>query len=134
MNDTELIEGRALVRTNLWRIFFISACVAWMGSRTGGSATWMRLIVIGLVSLLVYRGLRWALWLLGALTLLAGLIMIGVGLTRPELHWTDRYLFAVAGGVQVLAFLILLRAPEARQFMEHQRQMAAQRSDIPPEA
>jgi hypothetical protein len=134
MNDTELIDGRALVRTNLWRIFFISACVAWIASRSTGSAAWMRLIVIGLVCLLVYRGLRWALWLLGALTLLAGLMMIGVALARPELHWTNRYLFAAAGVVQVLAFVILLKAPEARQFMEHQRHLAAQGSDIPPEA
>jgi hypothetical protein len=134
MNDTELIEGRALVRTNLWRIFFISACVAWIAARSSGSEAWMRLVVIGLVCLLVYRGLRWALWLLGALTLFAGLMMIGVALARPELHWTDRYLFAAAGVVQVLAFLILLKAPEARQFMEHQRDLAAQGSDVPPEA
>jgi hypothetical protein len=134
MNDTELIEGRALVRTNLWRIFIISACVAWIASSSTGSAAWMRLIVIGLVCLLVYRGLRWALWLLGALTLIAGLMMIGVALARPELHWTDRYLFAAAGAVQVLAFVILLKAPEARQFMQHQRLIATQGSDIPPDA
>jgi hypothetical protein len=134
MNDTELIEGRALVRTNLWRIFIISACVAWIASGSTGSAAWMRLIVIGLVCFLVYRGLRWALWVLGALTLIAGLMMIGVAFARPELHWTDRYLFAAAGVVQVLAFVILLKAPEAREFMEHQRQIAAQGSDIPPDA
>jgi hypothetical protein len=134
MNTTELIEGRALVRTNLWRIFFISACVAWVAAETLASAAWMRLIVIGLVCLLVYRGLRWALWLLGALTVFAGLSMIAIALIRPDLHWTDRYLFAAAGVVQVLAFVILLKAPEAREFMRHQRQLAEQGSDIPPDA
>jgi hypothetical protein len=134
MNDTEVIEGRGLVRTNLWRIFLISACVASLASGSTGSASWMRLVVIGLVCLLVYRGFRWALWLLGALSVFAGLMMIGVALTRPDLHWTDRYLFAAAGVVQVLAFVILLKAPEAREFMTHQRRMAAQSSDVPPEA
>jgi hypothetical protein len=134
MNDTELIGGRELVRTNLWRIFLISACVASLASRSAGGASWMRLIVVGLVCLLVYRGFRWALWLLGALTVFAGLMMIGVALARADLHWTHRYLFAVAGAVQLFAFVILLKAPEAREFMGHQRQLAAQSSDIPPDA
>ncbi len=121
MTDAELEEGRALVRTNLWRIFWVSAIVAWLGSRSAGNLAWLRLVAIALACLLAYRGLRWGLWLLGVLTVFAGAMMIGLALTVPGLEWTDRVLLAGGGMVQVLAFLILLNAPEVRAFMEHQR-------------
>ncbi len=115
-------EGRGLTRTNLWRIFWISTVVSVVAAQdTPGNAIWARLLVIGLSCLLVYRGLRWALWLLGALTVFAGLAMVLVGVLRGGLDWTNRLLFAAGGVVQVLAFVILVRAPEVRAFMDAQR-------------
>lgn len=136
LTDDELAAGRALTRVNLWRIFGVSALVALLSSRSSGDtgAAWLRLLAIGLSCLLVYKGLRWALWLLGLLTVLAGAAMMVVGLMGVSLHWTDRVVFSVGGAVQVLAFLILLKAPEVRSFMEHQRHPDRGPTDAPPGA
>lgn len=117
----ELEEGRALMRTNLWRIMWVSIVVATMSASVLGAAAWLRVVVIGLVSVLVHRGRRGALWLLGVLTVFAGLGMVVVALGRPELDWTTRVMFGVLGAAQALSFLILAKAPEVRRFMEHQR-------------
>ena len=108
-----LTEGRSLVRVNLWRIFWVSAFVAWLGGRTAeaGSTALLRVIVIALLCLLVYRGYRWALWALGVFTVIAGVIMVGIAVVSSALQPIDRALLGVAGGVQVAAFVILLRAP-----------------------
>jgi hypothetical protein len=114
------LEGRVLVRTNLWRIFWVSAVVTWIASGSPTSTlagTWGRLAVIALCCLLVYNGRRWALWLLGMLTVFAGLMMVVVAFTIPEMSWTNRIIWGVSGAVQVLAFVILLKAPEVRAFM-----------------
>jgi peptidoglycan/LPS O-acetylase OafA/YrhL len=116
-----VVDGGALVRTNLWRIFGVSALVASVAAPSTGSAAWLRLAAIGLACLLVYRGLRWALWLLGSMTIIAGALMVYLAVATDGMDWTYRVLFGVCGMVQVLAFLILVRAPEARQFMESQR-------------
>jgi hypothetical protein len=122
MVDASADEGRALARTNLWRIFSISVVVSVVAARgPAGDAVWARLFVIGLACLLVYRGLRWALWLLGILTVFAGLAMVAVGIGVEGIDWTNRVLLAVGGAVQVLAFVILARAPEVRAFMAAQR-------------
>jgi hypothetical protein len=120
-DDAELAVGRALTRTNLWRIFWISAVVGLMSSSVLGAAAWLRVALIGFVCLLVYRGLRGALWVLGLLTVFAGVMMVFTAVARPGFDWTDRVLFGVLGVVQVLAFVILLKAPEVRAFMEGQR-------------
>jgi hypothetical protein len=120
----ELAEGRALMRTNLWRILWVSIVVATMSASVLGATAWLRVVVIGLVSVLVHRGRRGALWLLGLLTVFAGIGMVVVALLRPELDWTVRVMFAVLGAAQALSFLILFKAPEVRRFMEHQRALA----------
>jgi hypothetical protein len=119
-----LVEGRTLMRVNLWRIFWVSAVVAFFASRaTGaGSSAWLRLGAIALMCLLVYRGLRWALWLLGAFTVLAGALMVVLAFTTPGMQLFDRALFAVLGAVQVIAFVILVKAPSVRAFMASQRE------------
>lgn len=119
--DAELAEGRSLTRTNLWRIFWVAVVVASMSSSILGAAAWIRVALIGLVCLLVHRGRRGALWLLGALTVFAGAGMVVIAVVRGDLQWTDRVLFGVLGTAQVLSFVILLKAPEVRRFMEHQR-------------
>lgn len=120
----ELAEGRALMRTNLWRILWVSIVVATMSASVLGAAAWLRVAVIGLVSLLVHRGRRGALWLLGVLTVFAGTGMVVVALVRGELDWTTRVMFGVLGAAQALSFVILFKAPEVRRFMEHQRDLA----------
>ena len=122
--DDELAQGRALTRTNLWRIVWVSAVVAALSARIVGPVSWLRLAVIALVSLLVYRGLRGALWVLGVLTVFAGAGMAVVALVRTDMRWADRLLFGGLGVVQVLAFVILLKAPEVQRFMAHQRTRA----------
>jgi len=120
---TERSAGRLLVRTNLWRIFWVSAVVTWIASRSPTSTlggTWGRLAVIALCCLLVYQGRRWALWLLGLLTVFAGLMMVVVAFTIPDMSWTNRIIWGVSGAVQVLAFVILVKAPEVRAFMSAQ--------------
>jgi hypothetical protein len=117
----ELAEGRALMRTNLWRILWVSIVVATMSASVLGATAWLRVAVIALVSVLVHRGRRGALWLLGLLTVFSGLGMVVVALVRPELDWTIRVMFGVLGAAQALSFLILFKAPEVRRFMEHQR-------------
>jgi hypothetical protein len=119
--DAELSEGRALTRTNLWRIFWVSLVVGMMSASILGAAAWLRVLMIGLVCLLVHRGRRWALWLLGLLTVFAGVGMVVVAVVRAELHWTDRMMFGVLGAAQVLSYVILAKAPEVRRFMDHQR-------------
>ena len=121
----ELADGRALTRVNLGRIVGVAAVIAAMSSPLLGAAAWLRLAMIALVSVLVYRGMRGALWALGVLTVFAGVGMVFVALVRGELSWTDRVLFAVLGAVQVLAFVILLKAPEVQRFMAHQRARSA---------
>lgn len=124
-DDALVTEGRKLARTNLWRIIWVSAVVAMMSAPVLGIAAWLRLAMISLVSVLVYRGLRVALWVLGGLTVFAGVGMVVVAAVRGDLHWTDRVLFGVLGAAQVLSFVILFKAPEVRRFMEHQRGQAA---------
>ncbi len=114
-------EGQALVRINLWRIFGVSAVVASLSAPSAGASAWLRLVAIALACLLVYRGLRWALWLLGSMTILAGALMLYLALAGSAMPLADRVLFGVCGTVQVLAFVILARAPEAREFMDAQR-------------
>jgi cytochrome c oxidase subunit IV len=122
MADSAAAEGRALTRTNLWRIFWISAVVSAVAAQEGANLqVWARLFFIGLACVLVYRGLRWALWLLGVLTVFAGLAMVFVAVMWQRLDWPNRVLLAAGGIVQVLAFVILLRAPEVRAFMDAQR-------------
>lgn len=122
--DAELVAaGRRLARVNLWRIFAISALVTVVAaSQLGaGQADVLRLVVIALCCVLVYRGHRWALWLLGLLTVGAGALMVVLSLAMPALDWTYRVVLGVLGAVQVLAFVILLKAPEVRAFMDAQR-------------
>lgn len=95
-------------------------CVA--GSRSGNAA-WLRLAAIALMCVLVYRGRRWALWLLGFFAVLAGGFLVVLAFVTPNMSVFDRALFGVLGAVQVLAFVILVKAPSVRAFM------AAQRSD-----
>ena len=118
-----LDEGRSLARVNLWRIFWVSAFVTWLGAQASNQALVgaLRIVMIGLMCVLVYRGFRWALWLLGALTVLAGVLMVGVAVGKAGLEPLDRALFAVGGAVQVAAFVILLRAPAVSAFMRSQR-------------
>lgn len=126
----ELQLGRMLVRTNLWRIVWVAVVVHMIAGGAPDAnvpATVARLVMIGLTAWLVYRGLRWALWLLGALTVLAGVFMVVVALVTPALDWTLRALFAVAGAAQVFAFLVLVKAPEVRAFMQAQRDAASAR-------
>lgn len=127
MTDALVADGRALTRVNLWRIFAVSAVVTWIAARAPGAnaALWPRLGLILLACLLVYRGYRWALWLLGFLTVLAGSMMVVLAVAKEGMHWTDRIMFGVPGAFQVLAFLILVKAPEVRAFMEAQRAGAA---------
>ena len=119
-----LAEGRTLMRVNLWRIFWVSAVVAFFASRAAGTgmSAWLRLGAIALMCLLVYRGLRWALWLLGAFTVLAGALMVLLAFTTPGMQLFDRALFAVLGAVQVIAFVILVKAPSVSAFMASQRE------------
>ena len=118
--EPEIIEGRSLVRTNLWRIFWVSAVVTLIASESPSSTvagTWGRLAVIALCCLLVYQGRRWALRLLGLLTVFAGLLMVITAFTTPGLEWTIRTLWGVSGAVQVIAFVILAKANEVRSYM-----------------
>jgi hypothetical protein len=118
--ELEIIEGRSLVRTNLWRIFWVSAVVTWIASGSASSTvagTWGRLAVIALCCLLVYQGRHWGLWLLGLLTVFAGLLMVITAFTTPGLEWTTRTLWGVSGAVQVIAFVILAKATEVRSYM-----------------
>lgn len=126
-SEDAIADGRSLVQTNLLRIVWVSAVVAWLSAPMLGAAAWLRLAMIVLVCVLVYRGLRGALWVLGALTVFAGVGMSVLAVIRAELHWSTRVMFAVLGAVQVLAFVILLKAPEVRRFMEHQRGRGAGR-------
>ena len=121
--DDPLVNGKSLTRVNLWRIFAVSVIVTWIGaSQPEAAATaWPRLVLIGLCCVLVYRGYRWALWVLGLLTVLAGAFMVVLAFVMADLHWTDRVLFGVLGALQVAAFVILSRAPEVRAFMAAQR-------------
>jgi hypothetical protein len=129
-ND-EVAEGRRLTVVNLGRIGGVAALVTWIASaRTDGpstAATAARLGLIALSAALVYRGVRWALWLLGALTLGAAGMMVVIAATGG-LSWPDAVVFAVGGLVSILAFIILLRAPEVKAFMTAQRE----RSRRPP--
>lgn len=128
--DPELIaEGGRLARVNLWRLFAISAVVSWVG-RGGpdGVAGWLRLALIGLFCVLVYRGMRWALVVLGLLTVLAGVLMVGLAFVMADMPAASRLLLGVLGVVQVSAFLILYNAPEVRAFMAARRAAAAHRS------
>lgn len=121
-------EGRALVRVNLWRIFWVSAVVTYFASRSPaaeGIAAYLRLAAIALMCVLVYRGYRGALWGLGFFTALAGALMVVMAVTTTSLRLFDRALFGVLGGVQVLAFLILWKAPEVQEFMRAQRARSA---------
>lgn len=119
----QLAEGRTLVRVNLWRIFWVSAVVAWVAARAEGtgSTAWLRLAAIALMCVLVYRGRRWALWMLGFFAVLAGVLMVLLALLSPKLQLFDRVLFALLGAVQVIAFVILVKAPSVRAFMAAQR-------------
>jgi hypothetical protein len=122
--DAELRLGRALVRTNLWRIVWVSLVVGGVAASAPGArplASAARLGLIVLTALLVYRGLRWALWLLGAMTVLAGIAMVVVAFVHPDLDWLPRALFAVGGTAQVLSFLVLVKAPEVRAYMASRR-------------
>ena len=52
-----------------------------------------------------------------------GPLRLGVmAVTSTSLRLLDRTLFGVLGGVQMLAFLILLKAPEVKEFMRAQRE------------
>lgn len=116
------------MRVNLWRIFWVSAVVTWLAAGAADAnlvATWGRLVIIGLCCLLVWRGSRRALWALGLFTVFAGGAMFVMALVMKGLDWTDRIVFAIAGGVQVLAFVILLKAPEVRAFMAAQKERYA---------
>ena len=128
--EPEIIEGRSLVRTNLWRIFWVSAVITWIASGSPSSTaagTWGRLAVIALCCALVYRGRRWALWLLGLLTVFAGLLMVITAFTTPGLEWTNRTLWGVSGAVQVVAFVILAKATEVRSYMRAKQREATDR-------
>ncbi len=119
-----LDEGRSLLRVNLWRIFWVSAVVTYFASQAGadvGRSAYMRLAAIALMCVLVHRGYRGALWGLGLFTVLAGVLMVVMALTTPALQLFDRALFAVLGAVQVIAFVILVKAPAVRAFMATQR-------------
>ncbi len=121
-------EGRALTRVNLWRIFWVSAMVTYFAAQSQpveASAAYLRLAAIALMCVLVYRGYRGALWGLGFFTALAGALMVIMAVSNTSLRLLDRTLFGVLGGVQVLAFLILLKAPEVKEFMRAQRERHA---------
>ena len=123
--DENLRLGRRLTIVNLLRVFIIAAGITITATITApaGSATnanWLRLAVIALCCLLTFRGRRWALYLLGVLTAFAALLMVVIALGRPMGHWSLRVLFGGLGAVQLLAYLILLRAPEVRAFMASQ--------------
>ncbi|MDB4907718.1 MAG: hypothetical protein JWO05_2502 [Gemmatimonadetes bacterium] len=127
-DELELREGRSLVRVNLWRIFWVSAVVTWLAAGSAGSnpvATWGRLAVIALCCVLVWRGSRRALWALGLFTVFAGAAILVIAFAMKGLDWIDRVVFAIAGGVQVLAFVILVKAPEVRAFMAAQKERYA---------
>ena len=125
-----LAEGRALARINLWRIFWVSAIVTMLAvqgdSGQDTTAAWLRLAAIALLCLLVYRGLRLALWALGVFAVLAGALMVFAAVVRPDLPVATRLLFGATGALQVAAFVILVKAPAVRAYMAAQR--AARRS------
>ena len=85
------------------------------------TAAWLRLAAIALLCLLVYRGLRLALWALGIFAVLAGALMVFAAVVRPDLPVTTRLLFGATGALQVAAFVILVKAPAVRTFMAAQR-------------
>ena len=120
-----LAEGRALTRINLWRIFWVSAVVTLLAAQghsgQDASAAWLRLAAIGLLCLLVYRGLRWALWLLGLFAVVAGALMLYTAIANRDLSIATRFLFGATGALQVAAFVILAKAPAVRAFMASQR-------------
>jgi hypothetical protein len=124
-----LVEGRSLTRINLWRIFWVSAIVTMLAvqgnSGQNASAAWLRLAAIALLCLLVYRGLRWALWALGVFAVLAGALMVFAAVAKPEMSVATRLLFGATGALQVAAFVILVRAPAVRTFMAAQRTVPA---------
>lgn len=119
-----LEEGRSLLRVNLWRIFWVSAVVTFFAAQAraeSGTSAYLRLAAIAFMCVLVYRGYRGALWGLGFFTALAGALMVVMAFTTPALRLFDRALFAVLGAVQVIAFIILVKAPAVRAFMATQR-------------
>jgi hypothetical protein len=131
VDDEPVSDGRTLTHVNLSRIFVVSVIVTLIGTRApdSGAANWQRLGLILLCCLLVYRGYRWALWLLGVLAVLAGGFMVVLAFGMSGMHWTDRILFGVPGALQVAAFFVLIKAPQVRAFMAAQR---AGRRPAPP--
>ena len=123
-DDGEVAAGRRLARVNLWRIFAISALVtgvAWSSRAGAGAMDALRLLAIAVCCVQVYRGRRWALWLLGLLTVGAGALMVALSLVLPTLDWAVRVTMGVLGAVQLLAFVILVKAPEVRAYMAARR-------------
>ena len=126
MPDDIIAEGRHLARVNLWRVFAANAGVAWVASPSSGTSAWLRLALIGFCCLLVYRGLRWALTLLGLLTFLAAVLSVVLAFAHPGMHWATRILFGGLGFASGLSYIILYQAPEIRVFMATQRERPEQ--------
>ena len=120
---TSFEEGRHITRVNLWRLFAVSVTVTWMAVPRASSG-WLRLAAIALCCLLVYRGSRPALAGLGLLTVLAGTTLALTSLSGHATSLIGRIVGGSLGVLQVVAFVILARAPEVRAFMSEQLRRA----------